>query len=156
MKEVSSSRFWGIDLGGTKIEGVILDPSHPDRALHRLRVPTESANGYDHILGQFSKLISLLEEVSGTKCADRIGVGTPGVTTSGTGLLKNSNTVCLNGKPLAADLSRVIDREAILANDANCCGLPRPCSARQKVAGPSSGSSSEPGSAEASSLTAVS
>jgi N-acetylglucosamine kinase len=115
--------LWGIDLGGTKIEGVILDPAHPEKAIERLRIPTESANGYDHILSQFSKLITLLEEASGTKRPDRIGIGTPGVTTPRTGLLKNSNTLCLNGKPLAADLSRVLGCEAILANDANCCAL---------------------------------
>jgi len=118
-----SDALWGIDLGGTKIEGVIMDPSSHSRALHRLRVPTEAANGYDHILGQFSKLISQLEEASGTKRPSRIGIGTPGVTTPRTGLLKNSNTLCLNGKPLAADLSRILGCEAILANDANCCAL---------------------------------
>ena len=118
-----SESLWGIDLGGTKIEGVIMDPAHPSSALHRLRVPTEAANGYDHILSQFSKLISLLEEASGTKRPPRIGIGTPGVTTPKTGLLKNSNTLCLNARPLAADLSRILGCEAILANDANCCAL---------------------------------
>ena len=123
MKSGISDSLWGIDLGGTKIEGAIMDPAHPSRALHRLRVPTEAAKGYDHILSQFSKLISLLEEASGTKRPSRIGIGTPGVTTPKTGLLKNSNTLCLNGKPLAADLSRILGCEAILANDANCCAL---------------------------------
>jgi predicted NBD/HSP70 family sugar kinase len=123
MKSGISDSLWGIDLGGTKIEGAIMDPAHPSRALHRLRVPTEAAEGYDHILLQFSKLISLLEETSGTKRPPRIGIGTPGVTTPRTGLLKNSNTLCLNGKPLAADLSRILGCEAILANDANCCAL---------------------------------
>ncbi|NBZ96692.1 MAG: ROK family protein [Proteobacteria bacterium] len=115
--------LWGIDLGGTKIEGAILNPAHPEQAIQRLRVPTESANGYDHILSQFSKLITLLEEASGTKRPDRIGIGTPGVTTPRTGLIKNSNTLCLNGKALSSDLSRVLGCEAILANDANCCAL---------------------------------
>lgn len=118
-----SESLWGIDLGGTKIEGVIMDPAHPSQALHRLRVPTEAVKGYDHILSQFSNLISLLEEASGMKRPPRIGIGTPGVTTPKTGLLKNSNTLCLNGKPLAADLSRILGCEAILANDANCCAL---------------------------------
>ena len=123
MQHDANKTLWGIDLGGTKIEGAILDPAHPEKAIQRLRVATESANGYDHILGQFSKLISLLEEASGTKRPDRIGIGTPGVTTPRTGLLKNSNTLCLNGKPLGADLSRLLGCEAILANDANCCAL---------------------------------
>lgn len=124
MSTSSGKNFlWGIDLGGTKIEGAILDPAHPEKAIQRLRVPTESAKGYDHILSQFSKLISMLEEASGLKRPARIGIGTPGVTTPQTGLLKNSNTLCLNGKPLAADLSRILGCEAILANDANCCAL---------------------------------
>ena len=115
--------LWGIDLGGTKIEGVILDPNRPDQAIARLRVPTESVHGYDHILGQFSKLMAQLEDSTGTNRPAKIGIGTPGVTVPSTGLLKNSNTLCLNGKPLAADLSRIMGREAILANDANCCAL---------------------------------
>jgi N-acetylglucosamine kinase len=115
--------LWGIDLGGTKIEGVILDPSCPEKALYRLRVPTESHLGYSHILGQISKLVSLLEEASGTVRPDRVGIGTPGVMIPSTGLLKNSNTVCLNGKPLKADLNRELGCEALLANDANCCAL---------------------------------
>lgn len=79
--------------------------------------------GYEHILSQFFKLVSMLEEASGSKRPARLGVGTPGITTPQTGLLKNSNTLCLNGKPLAADLSRLLGCEAILANDANCCAL---------------------------------
>jgi N-acetylglucosamine kinase len=115
--------LWGIDLGGTKIEGAILDPADPSRAIHRLRVPTESVKGYDHILGQFSLLIGLLEQASGWKRPERIGVGTPGTTNPSTGLLKNSNTLCLNGKPLSADLSRTLESTVLTANDANCCAL---------------------------------
>jgi N-acetylglucosamine kinase len=114
---------WGIDLGGTKIEGVILDQADPSRALHRLRVPTEAEQGYEHILGQISLLVNRLGEASGFPRPASIGVGTPGVTVPATGLLKNSNTLCLNGKPLAADLSRALGCEVILANDANCCAL---------------------------------
>ena len=115
--------LWGIDLGGTKIEGAIMDPANPSQALHRLRVPTEASQGYEHILSQFALLVSKLSEASGLPRPARIGVGTPGVTVPSTGLLKNSNTLCLNGKPLAADLSRTLGCEAILANDANCCAL---------------------------------
>jgi fructokinase len=123
MTSFSSKPLWGIDLGGTKIEGAILDPSHPGKALHRLRVPTESTNGYGHILGQFQRLVSLLEEVSGTARPSCIGVGTPGVTEPSSGLLKNSNTFCLNRMPLRHDLSRTLGCEVRLANDANCCAL---------------------------------
>ncbi|MEI6081945.1 MAG: ROK family protein [Verrucomicrobiota bacterium] len=118
-----SKRYWGFDLGGTKIEGAILDPTQPERASHRLRLPTEASQGYDHILGQFSKLIALLEADSGLKRPKVIGIGTPGITSPSTGLLKNSNTVSLNGKPLSADLSHILGTKVILANDANCCAL---------------------------------
>ena len=115
--------FWGFDLGGTKIEGAILDPAHPDKALHRLRVPTESSEGYDHILGQFLKLISQLEQVSGIKRPSVVGVGTPGVIVPSTGLLRNSNTLCLNNRPLAQDLAVTLGCDVVVANDANCCAL---------------------------------
>ena len=123
MNDLTPTPLWGIDLGGTKIEGAILDPMQRNHALHRLRVPTESTQGYEHILGQCSKLISLLEESSDLRRPARIGIGTPGVTSPRTGLLKNSNTLCLNGKAVARDLSEVLRSEVLPANDANCCAL---------------------------------
>lgn len=115
--------LWGIDLGGTKAEGVILDPKSPGAAMHRLRVPTEASGGYDHILGQIQTLVEQLESASGVQRPVKIGIGTPGVTNPKTGLLKNSNTLCLNGRPLSLDLSAKLGVETILANDANCCAL---------------------------------
>lgn len=115
--------LWGIDLGGTKIEGAILDPARPDLAVHRLRLPTESAKGYDHVLNQIVAVITKLEEVSGEKRPAAIGIGTPGATEPSTGTLKNSNTVCLNGKPLRDDLMARLGIEVRLANDANCFAL---------------------------------
>ncbi len=123
MSSDSIKSCWGIDLGGTKIEGIIVDPMVPTKPIARLRIPTEASVGYEHILAQFSKLILQLEEASGINRPSKIGIGTPGVTIPGTGLLKNSNTVCLNGKPLATDLSHLLGCEAILANDANCFTL---------------------------------
>jgi predicted NBD/HSP70 family sugar kinase len=117
------TQLWGIDLGGTKIEGAILDPAAPDRALHRLRQPTEAAQGYDHVLGQVERVVAELERSSGGRRPDRIGFGTPGTTEPATGLLKNSNTVCLNGRPLASDLSARLGLRALTANDANCFAL---------------------------------
>ena len=114
---------WGIDLGGTKIEGAILDPSEPTKALYRLRLPTEATKGYDHILRQIERMIEQLEQVSGLPRPARIGMGTPGVTVPRTGLLKNSNTLCLNGNALSQDVSSRLGCEALLANDANCCAL---------------------------------
>jgi fructokinase len=123
MTTAHSRILWGIDLGGTKIEGAIIDPDDASKALHRLRVPTEASGGYRHIIGQFSKLIGQLEQESGLKRPEKIGIGTPGTTNPKTGLLKNSNTLCLNDQPLAKDLSEALGVEAILANDANCCAL---------------------------------
>jgi N-acetylglucosamine kinase len=119
----SKAYLWGIDLGGTKIEGVILDPEFPKEALHRLRVPTDAALGYNHILTQIASLVAQLEGASGSSRASIIGIGTPGITIPSSGLLKNSNTLCLNGRPLAKDLERILGCSVVLANDANCCAL---------------------------------
>jgi len=91
-------------LGGTKIEGAVIDPSRPDCALCRLRLPTESAKGYAHIIRQIVRLVAMLERKSGSKRPAWIGFGTPGVVDPGTGVLKNSNTTCLNGRRLREDL----------------------------------------------------
>ena len=117
------SNLWGIDLGGTKIEGAILDPAHPEKAVHRLRVPTESARGYDHVVNQIATVIEQLEFLSGEKRPPCIGIGTPGATEPGTGELKNSNTTCLNGRPLRDDLTARLASEVRFANDANCFAL---------------------------------
>jgi fructokinase len=123
MRETSGKPCWGIDLGGTKIEGVIIDPTSPGEPLHRLRISTEQEGGYEHILERISSLIGMLEESSGSARPAVIGVGTPGTTDPGTGLLKNSNTLCLNGKPLSRDLSLRLGCRIAMANDANCCAL---------------------------------
>jgi fructokinase len=115
--------LWGIDLGGTKIEGAILDPSRPDLAVHRLRLPTESARGYDHVVNQIEAVVERLEEVSGVKRPGMLGIGTPGTTEPSTGTLKNSNTRCLNGRPLRANLAARLGIEVRMANDANCFAL---------------------------------
>jgi N-acetylglucosamine kinase len=115
--------LYGIDLGGTKIEGAVIDPRRPDCALCRLRVPTESRRGYAHVIRQIVRLVAMLERKSGTKRPGWIGFGTPGVIDPATGVLKNSNTACLNGQPLREDLSAALGAEARVANDANCFAL---------------------------------
>lgn len=117
--------IWGIDLGGTKIEGVIIElnaTSGNNKTLARLRVPTEAKEGYEHILSQINKLIELLKSDSGLT-PKAIGIGTPGATDPHTGLLKNSNTLCLNAKPLQNDLEALLKIPVRLANDANCFAL---------------------------------
>jgi len=119
--------IWGIDLGGTKIEGVVL-PADWQRNLQqlqplaRLRIDTEADKGYMHILHQIQKLLQMLQQETGLKPA-RLGIGTPGTRDPVTGLMKNSNTVCLNGQPLKKDLEALLRIPVIMANDANCFAL---------------------------------
>ena len=114
--------LWGIDLGGTKIEGAILRSADSAEYSSRLRVPTESDQGYDHIISQIAKLVALMREDSGMSPA-AIGIGTPGVTDPRTGLMKNSNTLCLNDRPLCGDISKQLGIPVKMANDANCFAL---------------------------------
>ena len=114
---------WGIDLGGTKIEGAIVDPAQSDRALWRLRVPTESERGYEHILRQIGSLVERLESISGLSRPPLIGFATPGAVEPATGVMKNCNTVCLNGRQLCDDLAASLRVDVRLANDANCFTL---------------------------------
>lgn len=116
-------KHWGIDLGGTKIEGAIIDDAAGDRALCRLRLPTEAARGYDHVLAQVVRVIECLEQESGAPRPPVLGIGTPGITDPISGLVKNSNAVCLNGRTVRDDLARRLGVEVRLANDANCFAL---------------------------------
>lgn len=118
-----SRLLWGIDLGGTKIEGAILDPENPGQAVHRLRKETGAAQGYDFVLSQIVAVVRELEKVSGTPCPDILGLGTPGAVQPSLGTLKNSNTTCLNDRPLGSDLAGILSREIRMANDANCFAL---------------------------------
>src|SRR5687768_5066560 len=115
--------LWGVDLGGTKIEAAVIDASRPTAPLHRVRLETESSQGYDHIVGRIRTAVEQLASATGLTRPRVIGIGTPGTTEPASGLLKNSNTVCLNGQPLAADLSAALGAECRLANDANCFAL---------------------------------
>lgn len=111
---------WGIDLGGTKIECVVL--SDDNAVLFRDRVPTEQQHGYDHILRQIGKVLNLAEEATGQR-AHYLGICTPGAIDAQTGLLKNSNTVVLNGKPFKSDLEQRLGFPLGIENDANCFAL---------------------------------
>lgn len=109
----------GIDLGGTKTEGIVMD--RDGRILVRERRPTPRADGYHAIVDNIATLVADLERRAETTC--RVGIGTPGAISSRTGCLKNSNTVCLNGMPVKQDLERRLAREIRIANDANCFAL---------------------------------
>lgn len=114
--------YWGIDLGGTKIEGVVMTDKHPDSVVVRHRVDTESAGGYTHILSQIKSLVDFLTDKAGM-APEQIGIGTPGTMDPNTGLIKNSNTICMNQQPLQKDLEIMLGIPVRLANDANCFAL---------------------------------
>ncbi|MEO5905780.1 MAG: ROK family protein, partial [Saprospiraceae bacterium] len=114
--------YWGIDLGGTKIEGVVLADKNPSNIVARHRIDTEGHGGYQHVLSRIKQLIDHLREVSGLQ-PSAIGFGTPGTIDPPTGLLKNSNTLCLNDNPLDKDLEQLLGVEVSIANDANCFAL---------------------------------
>jgi len=114
--------LWGIDLGGTKIEGVILQPEQISKPVVRTRVDTESFKGYDHIINQISKLVETMKEESGLQ-PNKIGFGTPGVLDPILLTMKNCNSTALNGMPLKKDLEKKLNVSVELANDANCFAL---------------------------------
>ncbi len=108
----------GIDLGGTKIEGVLL--SSDGQYLHRQRLATPSGD-YAATLSAISELVARLENLAGERC--RVGIATPGAPSRENGLMKNCNSTCLNGRPLYRDLSEALGRDIRLANDADCFAL---------------------------------
>jgi fructokinase len=105
----------GIDLGGTKIEAAALD----DRgAMHlRQRVPTPVGD-YAGTVAAIATLVSRIESVIGAGAS--VGIAIPGTIVSATGLVKNANSVWLNGKPLGRDVEAALGRPVRFANDANC------------------------------------
>ena len=112
----------GVDIGGTKIEAIVARRSgrHDLSVMERRRVPTEAAQGYDRILDNVAALIAALAKDAGLDPrAIPIGAGMPGGVTRREGLIKNSNTVCLNGRPFRADLEARLARKIAFDNDAN-------------------------------------
>lgn len=114
--------IWGIDLGGTKIEGTILRNANQTETISRLRIPTEREKGYDHIIQNIGRLIEMLKEDSGL-IPQKVGIGTPGTIDPPTQLMKNSNTTVLNGQPFHKDLEAYLKLPITMANDANCFAI---------------------------------
>ncbi len=108
----------GIDLGGTKIEGLALAPD--GREVQRRRIPAPRGN-YDDTIHAVVDLVRGLERDAPARAS--VGVGIPGAISPATGSIKNANSTWLNGRPLQTDLSRALGREVRLANDANCFAL---------------------------------
>ena len=110
----------GVDLGGTKIEGIALQENGHE--VLRKRIETQQDQGYGHILKRIEGLYGeLVERTDGEP--HTFGIATPGAISPRTGLIKNSNTLCLNGRPLRKDLEQVLGRKIELQNDANCFAL---------------------------------
>lgn len=110
----------GIDLGGTKIEGIVLNEQSGE--LFRKRIETQQESGYLHILNRIKELYGELSAQIKNQ-PHTFGIGTPGAISPRIGLLKNSNTVCLNGQPLKSDLENLLDRKIEVQNDANCFAM---------------------------------
>ena len=107
----------GIDLGGTKIEAILLDENLD--TIQRKRVPTPQ-NDYQQILNTINSLAAdLLKNIKDYS----IGICTPGAISKKTGLIKNSNTQCLIGKSLKEDLENKLDKKISIENDANCFAM---------------------------------
>jgi fructokinase len=108
----------GIDLGGTKIEAVVLDEAGVERFRRRTATPQ---GDYAGTLRAIADLVAAAERAVGARCS--IGVGTPGALSPFTGLIKNANSQALNGQPLDRDLAEALGRPVRLANDADCFAL---------------------------------
>jgi fructokinase len=109
----------GIDLGGTKIEGILTDENY--KSITRKRIPTNQEEGYNSILESIKNLVLELVQESNDKVS--IGVCTPGALSLNSGLIKNSNTQCLIGKDLQNDLKNILHYNISIENDANCFAL---------------------------------
>ena len=108
----------GIDLGGTKIEGIVLDAAGVELCRERSATPQ---GDYAATLDAVVALVSGLESSVGEGCS--VGIGMPGSISRATGLVKNSNSVCLNGQPLHRELEARLGRPLRFANDADCFAL---------------------------------
>lgn len=111
----------GIDLGGTKIEAIVL---HPDgRTLAKIRRATPR-NDYHGTVRAIAELTAAVERECGLATSGHVGIAMPGSIAPATGLVQNANSTWLNGKPLSADLAKALDNRPLrLANDANCFAL---------------------------------
>src|SRR5260370_15596820 len=108
----------GIDLGGTKIEGLAIDDDGAERARRRIPAPR---GDYGRTLTAVVDLVCEIEQEMGARA--NVGVGIPGALSPATQLIKNANSTWLIGRPMAEDLARMLHRPVRLANDANCFAL---------------------------------
>jgi len=107
----------GIDLGGSKTEGILIDDS--GKELSRTRIKTEK--NYDGTIQGIISIVKKFENDFGD--SKSVGIGMPGAVSSDSALVKNANSIWLNGKPFRLDLEKKLDRKVNLENDANCFAL---------------------------------
>jgi fructokinase len=113
--------LWGIDLGGTKIECVVIDKTTLE-IKDRQRIPTLGHLGYDAVLQQVKKILDQVSESTGLK-PQKIGIGTPGSTNPYTQKLRNCNSVYLNGQTFQKDVQSLLGIPVHTSNDANCFAM---------------------------------
>lgn len=113
-----TTRQFGVDLGGTKTELIVLDENGTQLFRQRIATPSHS---YVAILDTICRLVRLAERCVGP--AEALGIGAPGTPDGNEGRIKNANTTCLIGQPLALDLAKKLDIPVAIENDANCLAL---------------------------------
>lgn len=119
----------GVDLGGSKTEVVVLDEHFQLQHRHRVKTPSQD---YEAILSVIADLV--FEADALFNCRLPVGIGTPGAVSPRSGLLRNSNTVCMNGRPFAEDIEARLGRNVIVQNDANCFVLSEALNGAAKAA----------------------
>lgn len=107
----------GVDLGGTKIEAVVLEDDGNELVRHRVSTPQ---NDYDGTVYAITELVKNVASQTQCDAHTPVGIGIPGAMSSHTGLVKNANSTCLIGHPLDRDIEHILDRPVRVANDANC------------------------------------
>jgi fructokinase len=111
---------FGVDLGGTKTEAVILD--NENQEIFRKRIPTNQEGGYEIILNDiFSLYQEMVDKVDNFQ--HTFGIGTPGAVSRKTNLIKNANITCMNGRPFVQDLEKLMNRKIARQNDSNCFAM---------------------------------
>ena len=121
MTSISSAYRIGIDLGGTKIEALLLAPD--ETVLQRWRLPSPAADGYDAVLMTLHRVITETAVLVPDGSQYTVGIGIPGSLNPATGLVQNANSTCLIGHPLKLDLERLLTRPVGIRNDADCFAL---------------------------------
>lgn len=121
MTSISSAYRIGIDLGGTKIEALLLAPD--ETVLQRRRIPSPAAGGYDAVFVTLYRIITETAALVPAGSQYTIGIGIPGSLNPATGLVQNANSTCLIGHPLKHDLEQLLSCPAGIRNDADCFAL---------------------------------